>query len=70
MYYIVRDMMSRYQTNVVNNSYQQGYTDSIKSLIESAKKCQPVTAYNEGEKIDLIWTECLKQNSTSEGQPQ
>lgn len=68
-YYIGRDMIGNYQTNVVKNSYQQGYADSISALITEAKKCQPVTAYSGEEKIDLVWTDCLKQN-TGEVQPQ
>jgi len=65
IYYVGRDMTNKYQNNVVQSSYQQGVTDSVNSLITEAKKCQPVTAYNKDEKIELIWTECLKQDNAS-----
>ena len=61
LYYIGVDFVDKYQNNVVQNSYQKGITDSITSLITEAKKCQPVTAYNENEKIELIWTDCLQE---------
>ena len=63
VYYIGRDYLTKYQANVLQSSYQLGYANSINSLILEAKKCQPVTAFNKDEKIELIWTECLKQNN-------
>lgn len=71
IYYVGRDMMARYQTSVMQNSYQKGYTDSIDSLITEAKKCEPVTAYNQEDSVELIWTECLngEDNTSAEEQP-
>lgn len=69
IYYVGRDYANKYQTNVVQSSYKKGVEDAVNSLISEAKKCQPVTAYNNEEKIELMWTECGKEGGTSvEGQ--
>lgn len=60
IFYVVRDMTTKYQNDVIQASYQKGITDSVNSLITEAKKCEPVTAYNKDESIELIWTDCLK----------
>ena len=70
IYYVGRDFYGKYQTNVIQTSYQKGYTDSINSLINEAKKCQPFTAYNQNDKIELIWTDCLNNNQATESQNQ
>ncbi len=67
LYYIGQDYWNKYQIDVVQSSYQKGYTDSINELIVEAKKCQPVTAYSGEEKIELISKDCLSANNEVAG---
>ncbi len=70
VYYVGQDFYGKYQTNVIQTSYQKGYTDAINALIIEAKKCQKVTAHSGDEKVELIWTNCLNNNQTTESQNQ
>lgn len=63
-YYIGRDYAGRLKNDWVTSSYQKGVTDSVNSLITESKKCQPVTAYNKDEKIEMVATSCLNEGWT------
>lgn len=67
VYYVSRDFVNKYQTNVVDTSYKKGIADSVKSLITEAKKCQPITAYNADDKVQLIWIDCLQELKLKDG---
>lgn len=61
--YISYDVFSKFRINLMQSSYTAGQTDTIKALIERAKKdCNPFNVYEwEKNKVDLINIECLKK---------
>ncbi|MFN3302044.1 MAG: hypothetical protein ACK413_03405 [Patescibacteria group bacterium] len=59
--YIGWDIFNKFKFRVFQAGYQQALTDSVKSIIQQAEKCQTVSVFEGGKRVDLISINCLQK---------
>lgn len=61
--YISYNIYNNFRTQVLQNAYMTGKSDTVNALIEQAsnKECKPFNVYAGEKKVDLINVSCLQQ---------
>ncbi|KPJ57138.1 hypothetical protein AMJ49_02455 [Parcubacteria bacterium DG_74_2] len=58
--YIFYDFWTDFKLKILNQAYQQGRIDTINTLINQAKKCEPIPIFSGEERIEVININCLE----------
>lgn len=70
--YILHDQWKKFQSIKLTEAYQAGVSNSVQSLIDQSKKCEPIKVFKDEEEVNLIAIECLQppaeNESTNEGE--
>ncbi len=63
--YISYNIYNNFRTQVLQNAYMTGKSDTVNALIEQAsnKECKTFNVYSGEKKVDLINVSCLQQNT-------
>ena len=59
--YIAYDQWQGFKFSRVQVAYERGISDSVESLIEESKNCQPIPLYDGAKKVEVISVGCLDQ---------
>lgn len=67
--YVIYNEYNRITVFVAQNSYQQGYQESIMQLLAESSKCEPFPVTFGENKVNLINVDCLQQGESPENVP-
>ena len=59
--YIARDQWIEFQNRQILAAYQSGVTDTVRTLMERAELCQPVSLVDGDKQMELIKVGCVQE---------
>ena len=61
--YIIVDAWRDFQINQLQQAFNQGSASAITQIFSRTENCQPVNLFSGDQEINLIRTDCLKQEA-------
>ena len=61
--YIFYDVWGDFKLRKLSQAYQQGSTDTITTLIQQAKSCNPIPIFSGETRIEVINVDCVKSST-------
>lgn len=59
--YIIRDQWQDFQNGRVQAAYQQGLTDTVRTLMGQVASCNPIPLFDGDTRVEVIAVSCLQQ---------
>lgn len=66
--YIIKDQWEDFQLSKMQQSYQNGVSDSVKTLISESAKCNKIPLYNDNQTIEMIEVSCVSDSKKDNSQ--
>lgn len=68
IFYIIKDQWEDFQLSKMQQSYQNGVSDSVRTLITESAKCNKIPLYYDNQTIEMIEISCISENKNENQQ--